>query len=285
MSLSPQQAPQVAFNETPFFFPNGAYRLFGILHRPTANVARGRGFVFCYPCFEEKLWAHRVFVSFARELASLGFHVLRFDYMGHGDSDGDFQQSTVVSRLSDIACAVRTLRQEIGNDAGVSLLGLRFGALLAANHAEGDDRIDSLVLWDPVTDGNAYMQEVLLSNLATQSAVYQEIRQTREDLVTQMQAGGTVVIEGYEMTHTLYEEASALQSNRLGNYSGPCLIVQIGRSNQKPKKVFETLSKTYPRAELALCSEELFWKEIRTFYSRASQLAAVTINWVQAHGG
>lgn len=285
MSLLPQQDPLAAFNETPFFFHNGAYRLFGILHRPAAGVARGRGFVFCYPCFEEKLWAHRVFVSLARELAALGFHVLRFDYMGHGDSDGDFQQSTVVSRLSDIACAVHTLRQEIGNDAGVSLLGLRFGASLAAKHAEGDDRIDSLVLWDPVTDGNAYMQEVLLSNLATQSAVYQKIRQTREDLVTQMQAGGTVIIEGYEMTHKFYEEASALQANNLGSYAGPCLIVQIGRSNQKPKKLYESMSKTYPRAELALCTEELFWKEIKTYYPRAAQLSGVTLNWIQAHVG
>lgn len=268
----------------PFFFRNGAYRLFGVLHRPAANVARGGGFVICYPCFEEKLWAHRVFVSLARELTALGFHVLRFDYMGHGDSDGDFEQATVATRLADIACAVRTLREEIGGDAGIGLLGLRFGALLAAMHAETDDRIDRLVLWEPVTDGGAYMQEVLLSNLATQSAIYQEIRQTREDLAARMQAGETVTIEGYELTRGFYEAASALPGTALGHYPGPCLIVQLGRSHQKPKKALEALSKAYPSAQLALCTEEPFWKEIRTFYPRANELADLTLNWVQSHG-
>ena len=45
-------------------------------------------FVFCHPLTEEKLWTHRVFVTFARELAAAGHTVLRFDYRGNGDSDG-----------------------------------------------------------------------------------------------------------------------------------------------------------------------------------------------------
>lgn len=283
MSISSRQVPQEPLSETPFFFQNGAYRLFGILHRPAAAVARGQGFVFCYPCFEEKLWTQRVFVSLARELAGLGFHVLRFDYMGHGDSDGDFEQSTITSRLSDIACAVNTLRQEIGNDAGVGLLGLRLGAALAAMYTDSDDKIASLVLWDPVTDGAAYMQEVLLSNLATQSAVHQQIRFTREDLVAQMRSGSTVNIEGYEMSCKFYDEASHLNSSGPREYSGPCLVVQIGRNNQKPRKNIEALGSAYSRAEFAMCVEEPFWKELKTFYPRASQLFGVTLDWVQTH--
>ena len=283
MSISSSPVPQKPLTETPFFFQNGGYRLFGIVHRPHVTVALGRGFVFCYPCFEEKLWTHRVFVRLARELAALGFHVLRFDYMGHGDSDGDFEQSTVGSRLSDIGCAVSTLRQEVGTDAHVGLLGLRFGALLAAEYAERDNKIASLVLWDPVTDGAAYMQEVLLSNLATQSAVHHQIRFTREDLITQMRAGSAVNIEGYEMSYEYYEEASRLNSAGQKKYSGPCLVVQIGRSNQKPKKHFEALSNTYARSELRMCVEEPFWKEIKTFYPRASQIFGVTFDWMQTH--
>lgn len=278
-----QALTQSAFSETPFFFANGAYRLFGILHRPPANMVRSRGFVFCCPCFEEKLWTHRVFVRLARELAALGFHVLRFDYMGHGDSDGSFEQSTVSSRLSDIACAVGILRREIGSTRDVGLLGLRFGATLAACHAESDDQISNLILWDPVVDGAAYMQEVLLSNLATQSAVYQEIRHTRENLVALMEAGETVSIEGYEMSHQFYEQGSRLTIKGPRHCSGPCLVVQTGRAIQKPKKQLEELCAAYPSAELKLCTEEPFWKEIKTFYPRAEQLSGATITWIQAH--
>ena len=268
-------------SETPFFFRNGQYQLFGILHRPANSVARGQGFVFCHPCFEEKLWAHRVFVTLARELTADGYHVLRFDYMGHGDSDGDFTHSTIGSRLSDLACAINLLRQEIGNDARVGLLGLRLGATLAAVHAESDAKIARLVLWDPIIDGAPYMQEVLLSNLATQSAVHKQIRFTRDDLVAQMRSGNTVNIEGYELSHELFDETTRLQISEDRKYNGPTLIVQIGRNNQKPKKNLELLSSAYPRAELVMCVEEPFWKEIKTFYPRAENLFNVTFNWLQ----
>ena len=79
-SLSAVMTPAV---ETPLFFENGAYRLFGVLHQP-AGPPSGAGWVFCHPFAEEKLWTQRVYVSFARMLASRGAWVLRFDAMGNG---------------------------------------------------------------------------------------------------------------------------------------------------------------------------------------------------------
>lgn len=269
-------------SEKPFFFQNGGYTLFGVLHRPDPIVTLPQGFVFCHPCFEEKLWAHRVYVGMARELARRGFPVLRFDYMGHGDSEGDFEQATVATRLSDIACAVQALRNEAGV-ADVGLLGLRFGGSLAALSADTLPGITRLVLWDPMVDGAAYMQEVLLSNLATQSAVHQKILNTREELVTQMQAGQTVNIEGYGLTHAFYAETSAIRLERPHSYSGPCLVVQIGRANQKPKRNFEALSAGYPAGDLVLCTEEPFWKEIKVYCPRAENLYQVTLDWLSKH--
>ena len=75
-------------SESPFFFPRGDARLFGVLHRPSGPVSRS-GFVLSHPFAEEKLWSHRVFVSFARALAGRGLAVLRFDYAGAGDSSVD----------------------------------------------------------------------------------------------------------------------------------------------------------------------------------------------------
>lgn len=266
----------------PFFFRNGSNRLFGILHAPPDTNTQSTGFVFCHPCFEEKLWAHRVYVGMARKLAWHGYPVLRFDYMGHGDSDGDFEQATVASRLADIACAVETLKQEAGV-ASVGLLGLRFGATLAALSADALPGIARLVLWDPLVDGAAYMQEVLLSNLATQSAVHQKILHTRDELVAQMEAGGTVNIEGYGLTHAFYAEASGIKLQSPHAFTGPCLIAQIGRASQKPKKNLEALSTGYANAELVLCTEEPFWKEIKPYCPRADDLYQSTIDWLSRH--
>ncbi len=268
--------------EKPFYFRNGSYQLFGILHAALTSVPKSLGFVFCHPCFEEKLWAHRVYVGMARELARRGYPVLRFDYMGHGDSDGDFEQATVASRMSDIARAVQIMKAETGS-ASAGLLGLRFGASLAAMSADTLPGISRLVLWDPVVDGAAYMQEVLLSNLATQSAVHQKILHTREELVAQMQAGGTVNIEGYGLTYDLYAEASAIKLQPSHSYNGPCLVAQIGRANQKPKKNLDTLCAGYTAGELALCTEEPFWKEIKPYCPRAENLYQSTLDWLNKH--
>ena len=75
------------WDETPFFFPStGGGALFGVFHRPAAIDTTRPAFVFCHPLAEEKLWAHRVFVSYARHLAAAGYPVLRFDMTGNGDS-------------------------------------------------------------------------------------------------------------------------------------------------------------------------------------------------------
>lgn len=281
-SISPVPAAASSISEKPFFFRNEGYQLFGVLHRPASAKVLPQGFVFCHPCFEEKLWAHRVYVGMARELARCGFPVLRFDYMGHGDSDGDFEQATVATCLSDIACAVQTLQNEAGV-AGVGLLGLRFGATLAAVSADSLPGISRLVLWDPIVDGAVYMQEVLLSNLATQSAVHQKILHTREELVVQMEAGHTVNIEGYGLAQALYAGASAIKLQPPHTHADPCLVVQIGRANQKPKKNLEALCAGYPSAELTLCAEEPFWKEIKPYCPRAESLYRTTLDWLRKH--
>ena len=110
-------------NETPFFFDGNGYRLFGVVHDPEVE-ANSRGFVFCHPFAEEKLWTHRVFVNFARSLAQKGYHVLRFDYMGHGDSEGEFSDSSVETRLADIHSAVVWLQANRPVEVGTGLLGL-----------------------------------------------------------------------------------------------------------------------------------------------------------------
>jgi alpha/beta superfamily hydrolase len=137
-----------AVTETPFFFSNGLYKLFGMLYEPEIEY-NNEGFVFCDPFAEEKLWAQRVMVNFARELAVRGYSVLRFDYLGTGDSEGDFEECSIETKLSDIRCAVRTLCEKVKGIKSIGLLGLRFGATLAVLAANIEKKVKSLVLWEP----------------------------------------------------------------------------------------------------------------------------------------
>lgn len=265
--------------ETPFFLRNGDYSLFAVLHEPVAEPS-GEAFVFCHPLAEEKLWAHRVFVSYARHLAAAGHTVLRFDLMGNGDSDGDFSRSSVTTGLSDIRCAVDEVRRR-SKPVKINLLGLRFGATLAALAAEQAE-IDKLILWAPIVDGERYMQEMLRINLATQTAVYREIRHDRAQLIEMMLQGQTVNVDGYELAHSLYSEVAMITlAGDRKHHVGPCLVVHIDRQAGKPAAEAQKLASTYEHGTQEFAQEEPFWKEIATSYLHgATNLFAVTARWL-----
>ncbi|MEQ1795836.1 MAG: alpha/beta hydrolase [Nitrospira sp.] len=262
------------------FFANGAYRLFGVLHQPV-GAPSGAGWVFCHPFAEEKLWAQRVYVSFARMLASRGAWVLRFDAMGNGDSEGEFSAASVDTMLSDIECAISLLERLSGMGQGIGLLGLRFGATLAALAAERSPKVGKLVLWEPVVDGAKYMQELLRINLTTQTAVYKEIRHNREALVRMMREGSTVNIDGYELAYPCYDQASA--ANLIAEkkqFAGPNLIIQVGKDGQAFRQDLTALQQAYSSSEIRGVVEEPFWKEIKRWYRTAPNLFETTLAWM-----
>ena len=83
----------------PFYFgPAGGRRLFGVFHEPPASRRRGCGVVLCYPLGTEYTSYYRAYRQLALSLAENGFHVLRFDFRGCGDSEGEEHGA---SRVSD----------------------------------------------------------------------------------------------------------------------------------------------------------------------------------------
>jgi exosortase A-associated hydrolase 2 len=267
-------------NETPLFFHGNSYNLFGILHYPHTTVIKG-GFVFCHPFAEEKLWAHRVFVSFARKLAASGFAVLRFDYMGHCDSEGDFKESTVETRLADIDRAIEKIKSEIQGLERVNLFGLRFGATLAALTAENRGDIEKLILCEPIIDGSRYIQEILRSNLTTQLAVFGKVSKNREQLIRDMKSGQTTNVDGYEISYALFEQVSAINLvENIKQYSGASLILQISKEGQPLRNEILKLSDCYKDKVIKLCVEEPFWRETKHYYGHAFNLYDESLDWL-----
>jgi uncharacterized protein len=270
--------------ETPFFFANGTYQLFGILHEPEKR-SRGTGYVLCYPFAEERLWAQRVYVDFARELARRGNPVLRFDFMGNGDSEGKFEAADVMTWLSDIDSAIGTLKAKIPGLNDVGLLGLRFGATLAALAAVRSD-VSRLVLWDPVIDGSHYMQEILRSNLMTQTVIFKTVQKDRKMLIQDLMEGRTVNVDGYEIGRKLFEGISDIRLNEgMRRCDTPCLIVQIDNRVGPIKEKILDLQKIIRKSSVVNVLEEPFWREIKEYYGRAANLSRATLEWMEAcHG-
>ena len=267
-------------SELPFFLRNGCHELFAVYHAP-AGATRRLPFVFCHPFGEEKLWTHRVFVSFARQFAGSGHPVLRFDYMGNGDSSGSFHESTVTTALSDIACAIEELKRRSGSGR-VGLVGLRLGATFAGLIADDRADIETLVLWAPIIDGARYVQELLRINVTTQMAVYREVREDRAALVEQLRRGATVNVDGYEMGCRMYDELNSVRlAGSPRRFPHSCLLVHVDPSDvAAPSAELRRLKDCYGRADLLVARETPFWKETKRFYGSVPALTGPTLQWL-----
>ena len=158
-----------------FFRGSGGHSLFGVLHRPAQVDDRKAAFVFCHPLAEEKLWAHRVFVAFARLLAASGHPVLLLGLRGICNCGGRFSDLSLQIACDDIRVAMHEVRRLTGATS-TSLLGLRLGATFASLVAEETPDVRHLVLWSPILDGDRYLQELLRINVMTQMATYKVVR-------------------------------------------------------------------------------------------------------------
>jgi exosortase A-associated hydrolase 2 len=251
-------------------------RLF-IGHHAAGAACPTRGVVLCHPLGEEKLWSHRVFVSLARELAAAGIAALRFDFRGEGDSDRDFEQSDFESRVADTNHAIEAMHALDPSVTEVSLVGLRLGAAVAAEAAARRNDVSGLILWDPVTDGAAYMQAVLRLNLMFQMTLHRKVVENRDALVARLVQGGTVNIEGYELAEPLFRQVSAFRlDSALARFSGDALLVQVNQGEAPLKPELAAASESHPNCKTEAVQEEPFWKEIKAFYQRAPELTRVT---------
>ena len=148
---------------TPFRFGPPQRQLMGLYHPAAPGRPKPAALLLCNPLGQEAVRTHRMFRVLAERLARAGVHVLRFDYFGTGDSDGDDTDGHLDLWREDILLAQQELRRRAAG-APVTWLGVRLGATLAclaAGSAPAAAAPDRLVLWEPLTDGPAYLAEMV----------------------------------------------------------------------------------------------------------------------------
>lgn len=143
----------------PRYFRADGTALFGCYHPPIGEPPRPCGVVLAYPMGQEYIRSHRTYRQLAARLAHAGFPTLRFDFSGSGDSAGDFEEAGIRQWLDDLAGAVAESRRRCGR-ARIGLVGLRLGGTLALLHGAERGDVDVMVLWDPVIDGRAHLEEL-----------------------------------------------------------------------------------------------------------------------------
>ena len=143
--------------EVPTYFGPSDSPLFGVLHLPVDNQIRG-GVLICGSLGKEGMDSVRLHRTLADRLARHGFGVLRFDYLGVGDSAfGQVRDDAVANWVASVGHALDYLTL-IGAES-VSAIGVRAGCLILQEYLGQSHKINRVVYLDPPGTGRRYLRE------------------------------------------------------------------------------------------------------------------------------
>jgi hypothetical protein len=131
-------------------FKSGQYNLSGILHIPSKGRKPYPAVVMFHGFGGNKSESHFIFTKTARRLAEKGMGVLRFDFMGSGDSEGRFENMSLHTEIKDGKKAVEfVLKDKTFDKNRLGVLGLSMGVVTAVSAAY-EYKTRALALWSPV---------------------------------------------------------------------------------------------------------------------------------------
>lgn len=129
--------------EQPIVFECDGRRLLGIVHATDSTT----GVLVIVGGPQYRVGSHRQFLLLARYLTANNVSVMRFDYRGMGDSEGDIRSFEDVT--ADIRAAVDAFFDACPELTSVVLWGLCDAASAAIFYANTDSRVDGMILLNP----------------------------------------------------------------------------------------------------------------------------------------
>ena len=123
--------------------------LVGIIDVPERPLPRGVLVISGGPQY--RVGSHRHYTLLARLLAPRGIPVMRFDYRGMGDSEGEARGFDSID--DDIRAAIKEFFMQMPEMDEIVIWGLGEGATAGALYAHTDARVRGLVLLNPWAGG------------------------------------------------------------------------------------------------------------------------------------
>ncbi|MDN5277382.1 MAG: uncharacterized protein PWR01_1347 [Clostridiales bacterium] len=133
----------------------------GMLHKPEGVSEKLPMALIFHGFTGNKMEPHFIFVKLSRRLEQAGIASLRFDFLGSGESDGEFKDMTLSGELDDAEAILEYAKNLEFVDRGkIFAVGLSMGgavaSMLAGRHPQD---IAALCLWAPAGNMGQLIQE------------------------------------------------------------------------------------------------------------------------------
>ncbi len=242
-------------------------RLAASLHLPQNQGAKVPLVIVCHGFVGSRMGVNRLFVKAAREFAQHGMAVLRFDYEGCGESEGDYGSypfERFIQQTLDVIDYSAKLDEIDENQ--IILLGHSLGGAVAALTASRDKRIKKLAMWSAVGHPFHDIVQIIGEGQYLNSATTHSIDH-----------------EGYALTHRFLDSLQGyIPIEESKRFSGDVFLAHGMNDEVIPADYCSTYQYSFNRGRSKSCVKALIPEADHTFSSiqASTSLYRHTLQWL-----
>lgn len=150
---------------------SGQQKLSAMVHIPESCKTGIPVIIYSHGFASDKVGTNNLTRNSAQKMEELGYAVVRFDYRGSGESDGQFDSHTVISGWQEDLASVLTWvkGQPRFSDSPILLYGHSLGGLIVLTHP-ADEQIVGRIVFAPVTHPVPVFRDIILGPESWQAA-------------------------------------------------------------------------------------------------------------------
>ena len=239
-----------------YFFGDSDKQLYGVYEPPRSSTPSDSAVLLCYPAGQEYMRSHWAFRQLTNQLCRAGYHCMRFDYFGSGDSAGTGIDASLQQWQADVSAGLVELRDNSGATK-LSIAGCRFGATLASITPVNETKIERLILWDPVISGKSYISELRDMNQALLSRL-KALHKNRPC----MQMQGAEEILGYRYSDTFISEISSVNLLETESFNANEICLYVSGAREEYEQLREHLQNLGILADFKVIASSGEWDNL-----------------------
>jgi pimeloyl-ACP methyl ester carboxylesterase len=267
----------VRYVERSVRIPFDQYELAATIHEPELvrkdDSLADTTLLICHGFVGNRIGVDRLFVKAARDLAVSGLTVVRFDYGGCGENEGDYGAGgleLLVRQTREVLAYVRCREQ--GRAARrVILLGHSLGGAVSVITASLEQNIDGLILWAPVPRP---FEDIV--RIVGEQGYEEAVQYGRTDH------------RGYSLQETFFQSLHAYDPlQQAGQFDGDVLLLHGNRDEVIPLDSLFHYEREFRLRKSGHCETEIIVRGDHTFSAQDAyqRLVGRTSSWLSVFAG